>query len=276
MRFSASAIVAALPLLASAAQEDPFAQYKAQLQNILNTAVSYIPNPGKHDPVAALEAKMGSMRMSTLTLENWRDTLTEHVTPKTTVPDEWWVLISGRNKTCFVLTDATLQRPLRQDRAGLQRDGCQVRHHPRVAAHGLPQLRRPAHPVQQLGRRHRLCLVLQHAPAPAQIDIYKKRLNFTTTASSDLVAASKSKEGHGWVKLDSWFHPFEGKAAELGLAVPWGYLVWGFNLVPNWLFMILVSFISRSMMSNRMNTMGNERRPGAAGSGARPAAAGSS
>jgi len=85
-------------------------------------------------------------------------------------------------------------------------------------------------------------------PPPAQIDIYKKRLNFTTTASSDLVAASKSKEGHGWVKLDSWFHPFEGKAAELGLAVPWGYLVWGFNLVPNWLFMILVSFISRSMM----------------------------
>jgi len=81
--------------------QSQFFQYKAQLQNILNTAVSYIPNPGKHDPVAALEAKMGSMRMSTLTLENWRDTLTEHVTPKTTVPDEWWVLISGRNKTCF-------------------------------------------------------------------------------------------------------------------------------------------------------------------------------
>ena len=100
MRFSASAVVAALPLLASA-QEDPLAQYKAQFQNFLGQMSSYIPNPGAHDPVAALEAKVGSMRMHTLTLENWKDTLYEPVAPRATVPEEWWVLVTGRNKTCF-------------------------------------------------------------------------------------------------------------------------------------------------------------------------------
>lgn len=100
MRFSASAVVAALPLLASA-QEDPLGQYKAQFQNFLGQMGSYMPNLGAHDPVAALEAKMGSMRMHTLTLENWKDTLYEPVAPRATVPEEWWVLVTGRNKTCF-------------------------------------------------------------------------------------------------------------------------------------------------------------------------------
>lgn len=100
MRFSASAVVAALPLLASA-QQDPLGQYKAQFQTFMDKIGSYVPNPGSHDPVAALEAKLGSMKMSTLTLENWKDTLYEPVAPGATVPTEWWVLVSGRNKTCY-------------------------------------------------------------------------------------------------------------------------------------------------------------------------------
>lgn len=264
MRFSASALVAALPLLASAAQEDPFAEYKAQFQQILNTAMSYVPNPGKHDPVAALEAKMGSMRMSTLTLENWKDTLSEHVTPKTTVPDEWWVLISGRNKTCFGHC-GKIEQAFNETAAKF------------AITPGSPRmayLNCDDQPIlcNSWGVGTGYVWSFNMLPPPAEIDIYKKRLNFTTAASSDLVAASKGKDGHGWVKLDSWFHPYNGKAAELGLAVPWGYLVWGFNLVPNWLFMILVSFASRSMMSNRMANAGNDRRPAAAGSGGRPAA----
>jgi hypothetical protein len=100
MRFSASAIVAALPVLASA-QQDPLGQYKAQFQGLLDKIGAFIPNPGAHDPVAALEAKLGSMKLSTLTLENWKDTLYEPVAPGATVPTEWWVLVSGRNKTCY-------------------------------------------------------------------------------------------------------------------------------------------------------------------------------
>lgn len=104
MHFSYS-ILSALPLLAAAqeaAQEAaPFEQYKAQFQNFLGNFGSYIPNPNKHDPVGAAEAKIGEMKMDILTLDNWKDTLYSPVKPESTTPEEWWVLITGRNKTCF-------------------------------------------------------------------------------------------------------------------------------------------------------------------------------
>lgn len=85
-------------------------------------------------------------------------------------------------------------------------------------------------------------------PPPAQIDIYKKRLNMTTTTSDDLVALQASGSKAEFELLDSWFHPFNGKVAELGLSTPFGYLMWVFGLIPNWLFMLVVSFGSRTMM----------------------------
>lgn len=100
MRFTSSAIVAALPALA-AAQQDPVDQIKTQIRNILDQAILYLPNPGTHDPVAAAEAKAGALKLSTLTLENWKETLYEPVAADATTPEEWWVLVSGRNKTCY-------------------------------------------------------------------------------------------------------------------------------------------------------------------------------
>ena len=98
MRFSVSAVVAALPAFAAA---QDFAQYQAQFQNFLGNMGSYIPNPGRHDPIAAAEAKVGAMKMNILTLDNWRDTLYEPVKEGATKPEEFWVLTTGRNKTCF-------------------------------------------------------------------------------------------------------------------------------------------------------------------------------
>ena len=62
---------------------------------------SYIPNPGRHDPIAAAEAKAGSMKLNILTLENWKDTLYGPVSEGQTTPEDWWVLTTGGNKTCF-------------------------------------------------------------------------------------------------------------------------------------------------------------------------------
>jgi hypothetical protein len=98
MRFYTAAFLA-LPLLV--AGEGPFEQYKAQFQNFLGQFRSSLPNPNKHDPVAAAEAKVGSMKIDTLTLDAWKDTLYQPVKPGSTKPEEWWVLITGRNKTCF-------------------------------------------------------------------------------------------------------------------------------------------------------------------------------
>lgn len=98
MRFST--ILSALPAVAFA-QDSPVEQYKAQFQNFIGQMGSYVPNPGHHDPIAAAEAKAGSMRLNVLTLENWQQTLYEPVSPGATTPEEWWVLVSGGNKTCF-------------------------------------------------------------------------------------------------------------------------------------------------------------------------------
>ena len=97
MRFF-SAIVAALPAFAAA---QDFQQYQAQFQDFLGQMAGYIPNPGRHNPVAALEAKVGAMKLHILTLDNWQETLYEPVTAGTTKPEEWWVLTTGGNKTCF-------------------------------------------------------------------------------------------------------------------------------------------------------------------------------
>ena len=85
-------------------------------------------------------------------------------------------------------------------------------------------------------------------PKPAAVDIYKTRLNSTTTTSEELVAIHERGDRKGLYLLDSWFHPLDGKAAELGLAVPLGYVIWAFSLVPQWAFMLIVSLLSRSLM----------------------------
>ena len=90
--------------------------------------------------------------------------------------------------------------------------------------------------------------VFDMLPEPAPIDVYTKRLNLTTTTSDTLVNLQASGSKEEFNHLDSFFHPFNGKLAELGLSVPFGYLMWAMGLVPNWLFMLLVSFGSRAMM----------------------------
>ncbi len=101
----------------------------------------------------------------------------------------------------------------------------------------------------------------QMLPEPAPIDIYKRRLNMTSTTVDDLVTLHTNGK-KSFELLDSWFHPFNGKIAELGLSVPVGYVFWAFGLVPNWAFMLIVSMVSRTMMGNRMQPP-QQRRPGA-------------
>ncbi|KAH6606722.1 hypothetical protein Trco_005875 [Trichoderma cornu-damae] len=239
MRFSAAALVAALPAL-SVAQENLLDQYVAQFQQILGKAGSYLPLPSKYDPAAAHQAKTGPMKLSVLTLDNWRETLYEPVAPGATTPEEWWVLISGRNKTCF--------GHCTQAEAAFNETAAKFA--------GLPKA--PHMGVINCDDQPILCnawsanvgniWAFDMLPEPAAIDIYKKRLNLTAVTTEDIVKLHKAGNKQDFILLDSWFHPFNGKASELGLSVPFGYLLWVFNLLPNWMFMLIVSFASRSMM----------------------------
>lgn len=87
----------------------------------------------------------------------------------------------------------------------------------------------------------------QMLPTPAPVDIYRTRLNLTTT-TAETITKLYSNGKKDFVLLESFFHPFNGKAAELGIAVPIGYVLWAFGLVPQWAFMIGVSLLSRTMM----------------------------
>ena len=90
--------------------------------------------------------------------------------------------------------------------------------------------------------------VFELLPKPAKTDIYIKRLNLTTTTPETLIALYEDKTRESYHKLDGYFHPLDGPLAQNGVAVPIGYVLWFFNAVPSWMFMIGVSFISRTFM----------------------------
>lgn len=104
MRFSTASAILGLPLLVAADALDYQAQfdnYLGQAQSVLGKFISKIPHPKKYDPVAAAEAKAGPLNIDILSLDNWKETLYGPVKPDATTPEEWWVLITGGNKTCF-------------------------------------------------------------------------------------------------------------------------------------------------------------------------------
>ncbi len=85
-------------------------------------------------------------------------------------------------------------------------------------------------------------------PPPAKIDVYVKRLNLTTTTAKTLQDLHAQGSKDSFYHHDGYFHPFDGPLATRGLAVPIGYVLYFFNVVPSWAMMLVVSFISRSMM----------------------------
>jgi hypothetical protein len=110
MRFSTTAVLA-LPLLASAA-ESPFEQYKAKFQNFLSSFGASVPNAEKAADAVSSAASAATdkaksklvaepKKIETLTLDNWKDTLYAPVQADATEAQEWLVLVTGRNKTCF-------------------------------------------------------------------------------------------------------------------------------------------------------------------------------
>jgi hypothetical protein len=110
-------------------------------------------------------------------------------------------------------------------------------------------------------------------PAPAPVEIRMRKLNTTTVTTEDIVEAYKQaispapeteteeqvtgedgvptqKKKNVWHRYDpdGYFHPFDGKLAKLGLLVPVAYFIWGISAIPSWGMMLIVSFMSRTMM----------------------------
>ncbi|KAK4135668.1 hypothetical protein BT67DRAFT_440558, partial [Trichocladium antarcticum] len=251
MRFSATALLA-LPLLAAAA-ESPFEQYKAKFQNFLSSLGATVPVADKAvdaPPAAASSAATGAAKskkvvepkkIETLTLENWKDTLYAPVQTDATTPEDWLVLMSGRNKTCFGNCG-------KLDEAFNESAGKFAQLPPAQSPH-LGYVNCDDQPVlcNSWSANAGAVWIFELLPRPAAVDVYSKRLNLTTVTSQDVVDAYIKRDEVKLNKVEGYFHPFDGFFAQNGLSVPVGYALWALNAIPSWGMMLVVTFISRTM-----------------------------
>ncbi|RDW82225.1 hypothetical protein BP6252_03337 [Coleophoma cylindrospora] len=260
MRFSTSTLLA-LPLLAAAAQQkSPLDEAMGQLQTIFEKVAAFlpnIPNPNKQHPVDAANAataSAGGKTLHVLTLDSWKETVRSPVKAESTTPEEWFILVTGGNKTCFGHC-GTVETAFNKSALLLAANP--------TAPH-LGYLNCEDQPVlcNSWGAGPPALWVMEIKPEPAPVDIRIVGLNTTSTTAktfTDLHALKTWKESPLY---EGYFHPFDGPLAEYNLNVPLGYIFWVFAIVPSWMFMIAISFLSRSIMGNRMAPQPN-RRPGA-------------
>ena len=74
-------------------------------------------------------------------------------------------------------------------------------------------------------------------------------LNTTTVTTQEIVRLHSAKEYMQKGKVyEGVFHPFDGVLAQYGLNMVLAYVLVGFSLIPSWTLMILISFVTRTLM----------------------------
>lgn len=86
------------------------------------------------------------------------------------------------------------------------------------------------------------------APPSSETTVSIISLNMTTTTAEELLHIHTQKTFEATPIYDGIFHPFDGPLAKTGVALPVGYVIAGFSMIPSWAYMILISFVSRSFM----------------------------
>ena len=242
MRFS-SVVLLALPILAAATQqESPLDQLKTQAQYYFDKISSYIPNPSKPHTVDinAAAAKVGGKALNVLTLDTWEDTIRSSVKPVSSSPEEWWVLVTGGNKTCFGRCENV--EKAYNETAILFAANPTAPHLAYLDCENQPVL------CNSWSAGAPALWIMNVAAKPAPVDIRILSLNTTTTNVKTFTDLHSTRSWKEESLYEGYFHPFDGQLAQFGLAVPLGYVFWVFNVVPSWIFMIAISFLSRSFM----------------------------
>lgn len=73
-------------------------------------------------------------------------------------------------------------------------------------------------------------------------------LNATSVTTSEILDVHNKGN---WKKAPLYtgiFHPFDGTLAKLQLNDVVGYVFWGLSIFPSWVYMLIISFASRSFM----------------------------
>lgn len=272
----ASALLLALPALASAQQQIPLVdQVKGWFAKATESISSAIPSspqpPSIPNPVASGAAKLAALKVQRITLDNWSQVLRPGAATASPGIEEWMVFTTGGNKTCH-------GRCERAEQAWNESV-------PLISASTSPPelalLDCETDPVLCLSWSVRPPSVLhfqlpqpladQSTPATTFRPIY---LNRTTVTAPEIAAIHLQETYKEKEPYTGMFHPFDSLMAQYGVLQYAGWVLWGFNQVPSWLFMVVVSMVSRTMMSRRMGPGGQGGgQAGAQAGGAAPAPA---
>jgi hypothetical protein len=243
MRFTP--VVLALPAMAAAQQQIPLLEQAKGWYNSLIGAASSAVNSGLSDPVNAAAEKVEQLSVTNLTKENFAEVLKPGAATASTGIDDWMIYTTGGNRTCFGLCG-------RADEAWAQAvtllsvkpSGPQLAH---LDCEKEAQLcnawaaNAPSVIYMQLPQP----LADQTTPATT---VYYLPLNRTTVTAQDIVTIVTEQRFKSHTPYEGFFHPFDGTLAKLGLAIPFGWVVYGFSVMPSWALMIGISFFSRSFM----------------------------
>ncbi|KAK4990074.1 hypothetical protein LTR66_006895 [Elasticomyces elasticus] len=258
-----NAVLLALPVLAAADQVPLLDQAKGWLAKASSAVSSYIPSGSevKASIPSALDAgaaKLASAAVTPLTLQNYKDTLKAGPSAASSGPDEWLVFVTGGNKSCYGLCGPA--------------ESAWHASVPLLSASKSPpylgSLNCETEPVLcnawALTAPSLLHMLLPR-PLPDQsmpaTTVRYIPVNRTSVTTMDIVKVHTQETYLNVEPYDGFWHPFDGTMARLGLNEYIGRALWVFGVVPSWMFMLAVSFFSRSFV----------RRPAARPAGA-PAA----
>jgi len=252
-------LLLALPALCLAAE--PQQPLGDKLKNWWNKATSYVDSSVPTiipDPLDAGAAKVAEVAVVDLNSSNWKSILTPGEPKITGEPDEWLIYINGGNKTCH---SGCVNATKAWNTAAALLSAL-------PSSPSLAQINCDADSV--------LCNywyvsppVIVHVLLSPTLDPVVRyfEINETSVTAADIAELHTKR---GYEKKEPYtglFQPWTGFLAKSGLAVPYGYFVWAFAILPAWAPMVLVSFLSRSIMPSRRLP---QQRGGA---GAAPAAA---
>lgn len=244
-------LVLALPALATAQNiQKPLLE---QAGDWINSLRGYIPSTvpavpaAVKSPVTASAAKVAAKKVVPLTMANYESELTPSPNSAQS-PQEWMVFISGGNRTCGGHCER-LEWEWNQTATLLAADPTS----PNLAfvncdKQGVLCSTWMAKPPTIWHIQRPVAQADQSTPAST---IYINYFNVTHSTAGDMVALHTGKQYETGILYDGWFDPFDGQLAKLGLNKAVGYVLFGIGMVPSWAFMIVVSMVSRTIISRR-------------------------
>ncbi|CAD0092850.1 unnamed protein product [Aureobasidium mustum] len=253
MRFAP--VVLALPAMAAAQQQVPLLeQAKGWFNNFVGAATSSVNSAssaaasaasGVPNPVHAAAGQVEQLTVTDFTKENYNQVLKPGAATASPGIEDWMIYTTGGNRTCFgMCARADVEWSKAVSLLSAVPSAPQLG---RLDCEKEPQL------CNAWGAGAPSVIYMQlPQPLPDQTTpattVYYLPLNRTTVTAQDIVELATEKAFKEKTPYEGFFHPFNGMLAQTGLAIPFGWVVYGFSVMPSWALMIGISFFSRTFI----------------------------